>query len=324
MKKFIKNAAAFGITAVMSGLMAMSVARAEELMTVTLLGTGTPRPTPDRNGTSTLIEVAGQRLMFDMGRGNTVSLFRARIPLGSITAHFITHMHSDHVNGLPDLYLTGWGGAPYGGRKKAFLVYGPKGTKNMMYHLHQAFSEDFRIRNADEGLSLDAAKPEAHDIEAGVVYEKDGVIVTAFAVPHGEKIQPAYGYKIEYKGRKVVLSGDTRYSKEVEEQGTAADLLIHEVATLGSDSEKFLAANPIYRRILDHHISPEQAGRLFSKARPKLAVYSHIALPPTSLADPSGEIIKQTRTTYGGPLVVGEDMMRFRIGAEGISIEKLP
>ena len=83
-------------------LLAPALPAAEPLFKVTLLGTGSPRPSPDRNGPSTLVEAGGLRLLFDMGRGNTVSLFRAHVPLGSIDAHFITHLHSDHVNGLPD------------------------------------------------------------------------------------------------------------------------------------------------------------------------------------------------------------------------------
>lgn len=309
--------------AALSTLMAMSSAHADEIFTVTLLGTGSPRPTPDRNGPSTLVEVAGQRLLFDMGRNNTVSLFKANIPLGSITAHFITHMHSDHINGLPDLYMIGWGSAPYGGRKVPFLVYGPPGTQRMMQHLYEAYADDIRIRHEDEGLSLDAAKPDAHDIGPGIAYERDGVKVTAFNVFHGEHIKPSFGYKIEYRNHKVVLSGDTKYSKSVELEGTGADLLIHEVATLGSEQEKVLAAFPAYRAIIDHHTTPQEAGKLFSVARPKLAVYSHIVLPSSSLPDPSGEIIRETRKNYGGPLVVGEDMMRFRVGELGVSVEVL-
>lgn len=322
MKYLTKLAASLAVAATLTGA-AAPLAHAEELFVVTLLGTGSPRPSPDRAGQSTLVEVAGQRLMFDMGRNNAVGLFRARIPLGSINAHFITHMHSDHINGLPDLWFTGTLGAPYGQRKTPFVVYGPDGTQDMMKNFYAAFSEDRRIRQADGDVSADAVSYKAYDIKPGVVYENNGVKVTAFTVFHGEKIKPAYGYKVEYKGRKVVMSGDTKYDKRVEEEATGADLLIHEVATFGANTEKILAANPAYRPVLDHHITPEEAGTLFAKARPKLAVYSHFVLPggAISLTDASGEIIKLTRKNYGGPLVVGEDMMRFRVAEQGISIE---
>ena len=157
-----------------------SLAQAEDLFKVTLLGTGSPRPSPERNGPSTLVEAGGLRLLFDMGRGNTVALFKARVPLGSIDAHFITHMHSDHVYGLPDLYLTGWIGVPYADRKKPFLVYGPSGTKAMMEHLYAAFSEDRRIRTEDEHYPAAGITPDAHDYVEGTVFERDGVKVSAF------------------------------------------------------------------------------------------------------------------------------------------------
>ena len=296
---------------------------AEELFTVTLLGTGSPRPAPERNGPSTLVEVGGQKLMFDMGRNNTVALYRAHIPLGAITAHFITHMHSDHLNGLPDLYLTGWIGTPYAHRTRPFVVYGPKGTQEMMRHLYEAFSEDRRIRHADEKESLEAAAIDAHDIEPGAVYESGGVKVTAFLVSHGDLIQPAYGYKIEFKGHKVVLSGDTRYAKTVEQEATGADLLIHEVAAVGGGADKLVASQPFFRAVLDHHITPVDAGRLFARARPKLAVYSHIVVPGDFTGSASEQLISETRKTYDGPLVVGEDLMRWRISDTGIAMDKL-
>ena len=292
-------------------------AMAEDFFNVILLGTGSPRPAPNRNGPSTLVEAGGLKLLFDMGRGNTVSLFRAGIPLGSIDAHFITHLHSDHVNGLPDLYLTGWLGVPYANRTRPFLVYGPQGTKAMMEHLYAAFAEDRRIRIADEKYPLAGISIDAHDFEAGKVFERNGVTVTAFRVFHGELIEPAFGFKVEHKGHSVVLSGDTKYSKAVEEAATGSDLLIHEVAAVAGDVEAVLASSPAYRAILDHHTDPAQAGRLFAAAKPKVAVFSHIVTPSNPPAD-AAEILRQTRTTYAGPVVVGEDMMRFRITDSGV------
>jgi len=302
---------------------ALQALAAEPLLKVTLLGTGSPRPAPDRNGPSTLVEAGGLKLLFDMGRGNTVSLFRAGVPLGSIDVHFITHMHSDHINGLPDLYLTGWLGVPYANRTRPFVVYGPSGTQAMMRNLYAAFSEDRRIRTEDEHYPLSGLEVDAHDIGEGSVFERQGVKVSAFPVFHGEHIEPAFGYRIDYKGHSVVLSGDTKYSKRVESEATGADLLVHEVAAVSGDPEKVLARYPAYRTILDHHTDPQQAGALFAKARPKLAVYSHIVTPanpadgvPAATPD---EIVTQTRRNYDGPLVVGADMMQFVVSDEGVA-----
>ena len=99
------------------------------MATVTLLGTGVPNPRPERFSQSTLVEAGSQKLVFDLGRGVTIRLWQLKVPMGRIDAHFITHFHSDHLVGLPDLWLTGWLRPPYGQRKKPFLIYGPSGTQ---------------------------------------------------------------------------------------------------------------------------------------------------------------------------------------------------
>ena len=277
---------------------------------VTLLGTGTPTPRLSAFSASTLVEAGGERLIFDFGRGSTIRLFQKKIPIGSITAHFITHLHSDHVVGLPDMWLTGWIGTPYGSRKTPMLIYGPKGTVAMTENLTRAFSEDIRIRIDDENYPPSGVAFDAHDVEPGLVYEHNGVRVSAIEVNHGEKIKPAFGYVIEFDGKKVVLSGDTKPDARVEKAAEGADLLIHEVAVI---DPKLLTDYPNYRAIENHHTSPEEAGKIFSEAKPKLAVYSHIvfaSLPPVQDV-PEEELAARTRTTYKGPLVIGRDLMSF-------------
>ncbi|SPD66849.1 Ribonuclease Z (fragment) (plasmid) [Cupriavidus taiwanensis] len=182
---------------------------------VTLLGTGTPVPSPARAGYSTLVEAGGQKLIFDFGRNVSVRLWQLRIPLGSVDAHFLTHFHSDHLVGLPDLWLTGWLRPPYGRRDRPMALYGPAGTRALADGLRQAFAADIAIRHKDEGSALTGITIDAHDVAPGVVYEKDGVRVTAFENDHGDHIRPSYGYRIDYRGRSVVLSGDTRFSPAV-------------------------------------------------------------------------------------------------------------
>jgi ribonuclease Z len=288
---------------------------------VTLLGTWSPIPSLERFGNSTLVEVGGQRLVFDMGRGVTIRLWQKGVSLGSIDAHFVTHLHSDHVNGLSDLWLSGWIQTPFGGRKTPFVVYGPPGTRRMMAHLWEAFSEDRRIRIADEKNPLSGIEVQAHDVKPGVIYEKNGVVVTALEVDHGDLVKPAYGYKITYRNHAVVISGDTRYHKNVENAARGADLLVHEVAMF---PEKLLERYPVYKAIYEHHISPDLAGKLFAAARPKLAVYSHIVLsglPKQGIPFPTPEeLLAATRKTYDGPVMVGKDLMGFRITDGGVSI----
>lgn len=283
-------------------------------MRVTLLGTGTPTPRLCCFSASTLVEAGTQKLIFDLGRGSTIRLFQKRVPIGSITAHFITHLHSDHVVGLPDMWLSGWIGTPWASRKTPMVVFGPAGTTAMTDNLTKAFAADIRIREDDEHLPPAGVAFAAADVAPGVVYDKDGVKVTALEVDHGEKIRPAFGYAIEYDGKKVVLSGDTRYDTRIAEAAKGADLLIHEVAVI---DPALVKDYPSYRDIEAHHTSPEEAGRIFSAARPKLVVYSHIVsatLPPTQEV-PQEALIRRTRTSYDGPLVIGEDLMSFAIGA---------
>ena len=144
----------------------------------------------------------------------------------------------------------------------------------------------------------------------GVVYENNGVRVTAIEVNHGEKIRPAFGYVIAYDGKTVVLSGDTKPDPRIVRAASGADLLIHEVAIIDPELVKDY---PSYRAIEDHHTSPEDAGRIFTEARPKLAVYSHIVFATKVPVQevPEDALLKRTRSTYAGPLVIGRDLMSF-------------
>ncbi|BAM88935.1 putative hydrolase [Bradyrhizobium oligotrophicum S58] len=286
-------------------------------MKVTLLGTGTPTPRIGSFSASTLVEAGPEKLLFDMGRGSTVRLFQKRIPLGAITAHFITHLHSDHIVGLPDMWLSGWIGTPWASRKSPMVIFGPTGTVAMTQNLTKAFSEDIRIREDDEHLPPEGVAFNASDIQPGLVYEKNGVQVTAIEVNHGEKIKPAFGYVIEYGGKKVVLSGDTKYDERVANAAKGADLLVHEVAIIEPDLVKDY---PSYRDIEAHHTSPEEAGRIFSLAKPKLAVYSHIVFATVKPVQdvPEEALLRRTRATYQGPLVIGHDLMSFSVG-DGVS-----
>jgi ribonuclease BN (tRNA processing enzyme) len=148
--------------------------------------------------------------LFDAGRGATIRLWQLKIPFSKVSPLFLTHFHSDHTVGIPDLWLTGWLGGPFGRRSTPFHVIGPAGTKDLMLNLERAYEGDIRVRTADEHYPPEGVKVVADEFPAeGVVYDKEGVRVTAFEVDHGDVIKPAYGYRIDYKGRSVVLSGDT-------------------------------------------------------------------------------------------------------------------
>lgn len=294
-------------------------------ITVTLLGTGSPVPSPERFGNSTLVEVAGQKLIFDLGRGATIRLYQKKIALGTINAHFLTHLHSDHVNGLSDMWMSGWIQTSFGGRTTPFVIHGPVGTQNLMAGLWEAFSEDRRIRIEDEGSPEAGIEIDAHDFQPGPVYDNGGVVVTAFEVDHGELIKPAFGFQITYNNHKVVISGDTRRSDAVIQAAAGADLLIHEVAMIPT---QLYNEFPAFQAIAAHHTSPEEAGEVFAAAQPKLAVYSHIVLsglPSEGIPFPTPqELLAATRTTYCGPLLAGIDLMTFAIDASGVTLVASP
>ena len=218
---------------------------------------------------------------------------------------FLTHLHSDHTVGMPDLWLTGW----VMGRRVPLRVWGPTGTTEMMTRLQQAYAFDVRMRrDVDEQLPAEGAVIQAHEIEPSVVYEQDGVKVTAFTVDHGV-VKPAFGYRVDFAGRAVVLSGDTRFSENLIRYAQGADVLIHEVL----DLEAYRAADKIYtpeqvKKVIAHHTTAEEAGVVFSRVKPRLAVFSHI-VPPNA-----PNVIAAARRNYSGPLELGEDLMSIDIG----------
>jgi ribonuclease Z len=272
---------------------------------VTLLGTGTPRPVMQRFGPSILVEAGGQKLLFDCGRGCIQRLYQAKIPLSEVTALFLTHLHSDHIVGIPDLWLTGW----INGRVTPLRVWGPRGTQQMMKGLGQAYEFDIHIRrDVDEQIPGGGVVEKATDIQEGVVYENDGVKVTAFNVDHG-RVKPALGYRVEYGGHSVVLSGDTRYSENLIKFAQGSDVLIHEVLAANAFQELHTALNQQQmQKVMAHHTKTEEAAMVFAKVKPKLAVYSHI-VPPNAT-----DLLSNTRKGYSGPVEVGEDLMSIEIG----------
>jgi ribonuclease Z len=287
---------------------------------VTLLGTGVPTPRADRFGPSTLIEAGSRKLLIDAGRGTTIRLNQIGVPMGEIDALLLTHYHSDHTSGIPDLWLTGWLQSHFARRTTPFHVIGPTGAQTLMSGLEMAYRRDIEIRIADEQLPPEGVAVIVDEFDQdGVVFDQGGVRVLAFEVDHGAAITPAYGYRVEYDGRVAVISGDTRYNENVIRYGEGADLLIHEVAIVRPE----LMLEPFIQRIMAHHTTAREAGMVFSRTRPKLAAFTHLVflasetVPPASIAD----LIDETRQSYSGPLEVGEDLMSFLVEGE-ISVQR--
>lgn len=280
--------------------------KSQEDFKVTLLGTGAPPPVMDRFGPSTLVEVGEKKFLFDAGRGALQRLYQLKIPFKDIDGLFLTHLHSDHVVGIPDLWLIGRIGRPWGGRTTPLPLWGPAGTREMMRHLEKAFEFDIRIRS--KYYREDGSKVMATDFTEGIIYEQNGIKITAFEVDHGPLIKPAFGFRIDYENRCVILSGDTRFNENLIQHSQGADLIVYAGTAV---SEELLRTSEQIRRIMGNHTFPEQAGEVFAHIKPKLAVFNHILL----FGDVTEkDLVTLARKTYSGPLEVGEDLMTIAVG----------
>jgi ribonuclease Z len=283
-------------------LCSVSIAQAEYLE-ITLLGTGTPKPDAQRFGASTVIEAGGRFFLFDVGRGASIRLQQSDIPIQKINHVFLTHLHSDHLGGFSDLWLTSW----IWQRQQPLQVYGPKGASKFAEYSYKAHIQDINFRAENTGLSKHTAElntKEIHDNE--VVYDQDGVRVIAFLVDH-KVVTPAFGYRLEYGNRAVVISGDTTYSESLIKHAQGADVLIHEIAMT---NQSLLDQNIKLQKVMSYHTTPTQAAQIFGQTKPRLAVYNHVLL----FGVEEDEVMQRTRKNYRGDVVMGRDLMKIKVG----------
>ena len=272
---------------------------------VVLLGTGTPYPDPAASGPATAIVVGGRVLLFDAGPGVMRRLKAANLPINGPEALFITHLHSDHTLGYADLILTSW----VMRRRAPFPVYGPRGLRRMTNHLLAAYSEDIRIRaNGLEHEVPGGYRVDVHEVRRGVVYEKDGVRVTAIAVQHGAW-KDAFGYRIDTADRSIVISGDTRPTEELVKAAQGVDILIHEVYSAARlKPEDRPGGNDWPRYCREYHTSDVELGALARRIRPKLLILDHIIRMGAS----DEELLAGVRSGgYNEKAVIGRDLDRF-------------
>lgn len=273
--------------------------------TVIMLGTGTPAADPDRFGSAVVVLVDSTPYLFDAGVGVvrrwSAALQNGVAPIGvsSLRRAFVTHLHSDHTLGYPELIFSSWTLEP--APHRPLEVYGPKGIRAMTDHLLAAYVEDVAIRTGPGGEKEGSAGPivHVHEIVAGVVYRDSLVTVTAFPADHGSWPQ-SFGYRIRTPDRDIVLSGDAGPSSMAVEQCRKCDFLIHEGGT-------FLAADATayFRRF---HTTVEQLAAIARTSRPKLLILYH-QHPAGPMANRSYAAL---RSLYDGPFVVARDLDVYR------------
>jgi ribonuclease Z len=273
--------------------------------TLVMLGTGMPRPDPQCFGPATAVVVDGRTFLFDAGAGVMRRMAAAGLSIRGPEAVFITHLHSDHTLGFPDLILTTW----VMGRKARLQAYGPVGLKKMTRHILAAWKEDIHVRI--EGLERQTTsgyKVAVHEFDAGVVYEKDGVRVTALPVEHGCWKQ-AYGFRIDTPDRSIVISGDTRPTPAILEAARGVDVLVHEVYPVTQALPELRIGGEVWPSYMrEFHTSDLELGVLAAVAQPKLLVLHHIVRRDEA----DEELLAAIRLGgYEGEVVVARDLDRY-------------
>lgn len=276
---------------------------ADESTVVVLLGTGMPRPDPEASGPATAIVVGRRVFLVDAGPGVERRLAAAHLPIDGVTALFVTHLHSDHTLGYPDLIFTSW----VMGRTHPLAAYGPHGLRAMTEHILAAWAEDIDVRtNGLEKRAPGGYRVEVHEIGPGVVYDSAGVRVTVFRVEHGTW-REAYGYRFDTPTRRVVISGDTKPSEDLVRAAAGVDVLVHEVYPAARTTANVTESTgwPAYMR--DFHTSDVELGQLAARIRPKLLILSHIIRRGATDED----LLAGVRQSFDGRVVVGHDLERY-------------
>ena len=279
---------------------------------VVLLGTGNPPADPDRSGPATAVVVNDTPYLVDFGAGVVRRAKSAVVEKGvaaldpvNLRVVFVTHLHSDHTVGYPDLILTPW----VLGRRVPLEVYGPAGISAMTSHVLEAYISDFETRTKDRNLYRVGAFPEghavnAHEIRPGIVYKDANVTVTAFATKHA---MTSYGYRFDAPDRSIVISGDTNPTQATIDACRGCDVLIHEVLT-----QEWLAKRPDFQGYAaQHHTTTAQLVELATRAKPKLLVLYHASLslrPAVDSERSTPAALLREMSPYTGHVVVGRDL----------------
>ena len=271
---------------------------------LTLLGTGCPSPSHLRYGPSSLVSYEGTNYLIDAGSGVTQRLSEAGIKPGEIDYFFITHLHSDHIVDLYQLFISGW----HTGRETKFKVYGPKGLKSHFDKIFEAYKEELDLRKEwEKRPNVEGLAYEITEINNELKIELDNATIESVKVDH-HPVDPAFGYKFILGPKNIIFSGDTRYCEVLEKSSKDADILVHEVF-VGLDYDPVRMSSDTIENISDYHTTPEEIGILASNASVKKLILNHF-VPPVFDED---VLVERISKYFDGEIVVGKDLMQFDI-----------
>ena len=266
-------------------------------LAVILLGTGYPRPDAHHAGPATAIVAGDKWFLVDAGRGATMRIAGAALEYEKLRGVFITHLHSDHTAGLPDVFITSW----QFGRKTPLPLYGPSGIKHLSDSMLQFFAYDIHIRrDVVEKHPAAGATITTHVVREGVVYDDGDVRVTAFEVDHAP-VKPAFGYRFDSGGQSIVVSGDTRPNANLIRFAKGADILVQE-AYLPEHLDK-TDKPEVAAKLKSYHTSAEEAGEIAAAAGVKTLVLTHL-IP----AGAEKTFAERAAKTFHGKIIVGDDL----------------
>jgi ribonuclease Z len=294
---------------------------------VVLCGAGSPLPDPARSGPCAAIVAGDALVVVDAGSGAARNIARLGLPTGRIEAVLLTHFHSDHIDGLGELMMQRWIGA---GHAEPLPVVAPSGVEQVVDGFNDAYRADSSYRTAHHGAGIappsgtgGVARPFAlpADGEDPVVYRSGELEVRAFRVNHAP-IEPAVGYRFDYRGRSIVISGDTVKSKNVERVAQGADVLVHEalspallgILTSAAESAGRTSVAKITRDILDYHTTPVEAAEIARDAGARHLLFHHI-VPPLVAPGAEAAFLEGVDDVYDGPVTVGVDGTRISLPA---------
>lgn len=300
---------------------------------VILCGAGGPMPDPKRSGPCVAVIAGDTVITVDAGSGGTRNLVSMQVPMGEISAQLLTHFHSDHIDGLGEMAMMRWVSTA---NTSPMTVIGPLGTATVVEGFNRSYSFDAQYRHAHHsdlvaplsgtGMVAQEFTPPA-DGERVTIFEKDGLSISAFAVNH-EPVHPAVGYRFDYKGRSVVISGDTAKSANLEAMSQDVDLLVHEalnrelIGIMERAAKKTGNASieKAMSDITDYHASPVEVAEIATGAKVGHLMYYHVvpALPAPGM---EAVYLDAVSDVYKGDITLGEDGSMISLPADSKAIE---